>query len=296
MEVEKTDDWLEIPVGKQGTEKTGTQIERIGDNKFDNPDGATAGEPEPPDTADDQGDEHDQYSESVKRRIASLTRKFREAERQRDAAAEYARQVQAERDQFRNQAQQYGTGYVTQHAKSVERDIADTKRSLSEAMEKNDNAALVEAQTRLTELMWEQQRIKQTPRPQPQQYAAQQYAAQQYARPQQQLPQPDAKATKWAEENSWFGTDRVLTQTALAVHQQLIEEEGFDPQTDDYYNELNARMSKYTGGQKRNGPAVAGVSRSAKPGGAKKVKLTKSQVEMANRLGVPLEEYAKYVR
>jgi len=289
-----SDDWLEIPVGKpKGAAPT--QVERIGDNKFDNSDSATAGEADDATDAD-QGDEHDQYSEAVKRRIAGLTRKFREAERQRDAAAEYARQVQVERDQFRQQAQQYSTGYVTQHAKSVERDIADTKRSLSEAMEKNDNAALVEAQTRLTELMWEQQRLKQTaraPRPQPtQQYAPQQ----QYVPQQQQMPQPDARATKWAEQNSWFGQDRVLTQTALATHQQLVEEEGFDPKSDDYYNELDTRMSRFLGGQKRNGPAVAGVSRSAKPGGAKKVKLTKSQVEMANRLGVPLEEYAKYVR
>lgn len=298
-----TDDWLEIPVGGKKAANP-AHIERIGDPKFDNdpPDPESEGEAE----AEAEGressqeaaesDEHEQYSESVKRRIASLTRKFREAERQRDAAAEYARQIQAERDQFRAQAQQYSSGYVSQHAKGLERDIADTKRALSAAMEKNDNAALVEAQTKLTELMWEQQRVKQATLARSQaQQPAQQFAQQPVRQAAPQPPQPDEKAVRWAEQNTWFGTDRVLTQTALAAHAQLVEDEGFDPKSDEYYNELDSRMARFLG-PKRTGPAVAGVTRAAKPGGARKVKLTKSQVDMANRLGVPLEEYAKYVR
>jgi len=288
-------DWLEIETEEKPKPKP-AEIGKIGDPQYD------ADQDTDDDTssaADNDGDEHDQYSESVKRRIASLTRKFREAERQRDAAAEYARQVQQERDQFRNQVQQYSTGYATEYENRVERDVAATKQALAQAMSKNDNAALVEAQTKLTELMWEQQRIKQSKAArqqtaqQPPQQATQQYQPQQPP----QRPQPDSRAVKWAEQNEWFGKDRVLTKAALAVHEQLVEEEGFDASSDEYYTELDSRMSRFFGdkGAKRTGQAVAGVSRNTKPAGSRKVKLTKSQVAMAQRLGVPLEEYAKYV-
>jgi len=289
-------DWLEIETEEKPKPKA-AEIGTIGDPKYD------AEQDTDDDTsaaAEGEGDEHDQYSESVKRRIASLTRKFREAERQRDAAAEYARQVQQERDQFRTQVQQYSTGYATEYENRVSQEVAATKQALAKAMSKNDNAALVEAQTKLTELMWEQQRIKQSKaaRQQPPQQAQQvpQQQPQQYQQPPQQ-PKPDAKAVKWAEQNEWFGNDRVLTKAALAVHEQLVEEEGFDASSDEYYTELDSRMSRFFGdkGVKRSGQAVAGVSRNTKPAGSRKVKLTKSQVAMAQRLGVPLEEYAKYV-
>jgi len=291
-------DWLEIETEEKPKPKP-AEVGTIGDPKYD----ADQDTDDDTDTsAAAEGDEHDQYSESVKRRIASLTRKFREAERQRDAAAEYARQVQQERDQFRNQVQQYSTGYATEYENRVTQEVAATKQALAKAMSKNDNAALVEAQTKLTELMWEQQRIKQAKAArqqapqQVQQAPQQQYPPQQYQQPPQQ-PKPDAKAVKWAEENEWFGKDRVLTKAALAVHEQLVEEEGFDASSDEYYTELDSRMSRFFGdkGVKRSGQAVAGVSRNTKPAGSRKVKLTKSQVAMAQRLGVPLEEYAKYV-
>jgi len=286
-------DWLEIETEEKPKPKA-AEIGTIGDPKYD---AEQDTDDDTPTAADGEGDEHDQYSESVKRRIASLTRKFREAERQRDAAAEYARQVQQERDQFRTQVQQYSTGYATEYENRVSQEVAATKQALAKAMSKNDNAALVEAQTKLTELMWEQQRIKQSK-------AARQAPPQQEVPPppqyqpqQRQMPQPDSKAVSWAEQNEWFGKDRVLTKAALAVHEQLVEEEGFDASSDEYYTELDSRMSRFFGdkGVKRSGQAVAGVSRNTKPAGSRKVKLTKSQVAMAQRLGVPLEEYAKYV-
>lgn len=288
-------DWLEIETEEKPKPKP-AEIGKIGDPQYD-ADQDTDDDDTPSAAAESEGDEHDQYSESVKRRIASLTRKFREAERQRDAAAEYARQVQQERDQFRTQVQQYSTGYATEYENRVTQEVAATKQALAKAMSKNDNAALVEAQTKLTELMWEQQRIKQAKaaRQQPPQQEAP--PPPQYQPQQAQAPKPDSKAVKWAEDNEWFGKDRVLTKAALAVHEQLVEEEGFDASSDEYYTELDARMSRFFGDKapKRNGQAVAGVSRNTKPAGARKVKLTKSQVAMAQRLGVPLEEYAKYV-
>lgn len=297
MAVEEKD-WLEIETEDKPS-PTPAEVGKIGDPQYDadqEPEQESAPE------AEAEGDEHDQYSESVKRRIASLTRKFREAERQRDAAAEYARRIQQERDQFRQQVQQYSTGYATEYENRVQRDVAATKQALAQAMSKNDNAALVEAQTKLTELMWEQQRIKQAKSRQPVQQEPQQPVYQQpqpqvQPQVQPQAPQPDRRAVKWAEQNDWFGKDRVLTKAALAVHEQLVEEEGFDASSDEYYTELDSRMSRFFGdkGVKRSGQAVAGVSRNAKPTNARKVKLTKSQVAMAQRLGVPLEEYAKYV-
>ena len=290
-------DWLEIETEDKPS-PTAAEVGKIGDPQYD---ADQEPEPEQVSASEDEGDEHDQYSESVKRRIASLTRKFREAERQRDAAAEYARRIQQERDQFRQQVQQYSTGYATEHENRVQRDVAATKQALAQAMSKNDNAALVEAQTKLTELMWEQQRIKQAKARQPVQQEPQQPVYQQpvyqQPQPQPQPPQPDRRAVKWAEQNEWFGKDRVLTKAALAVHEQLVEEEGFDASSDEYYTELDSRMSRFFGdkGVKRSGQAVAGVSRNSKPTNARKVKLSKSQVAMAQRLGVPLEEYAKYV-
>jgi hypothetical protein len=290
-------DWLEIETEEKAKPKP-AEIGKIGDPQYD-ADQDTDDDTDTSAAAEGEGDEHDQYSESVKRRIASLTRKFREAERQRDAAAEYARQVQQERDQFRTQVQQYSTGYATEYENRVSQEVAATKQALAKAMSKNDNAALVEAQTKLTELMWEQQRIKQSKAARqqpPQQAPQQQYPSQQYQQP-PQPPQPDGKAVKWAEQNDWFGKDRVLTKAALAVHEQLVEDEGFDASSDEYYTELDSRMSRFFGdkGVKRSGQAVAGVSRNSRPAGSRKVKLTKSQVAMAQRLGVPLEEYAKYV-
>ena len=286
-------DWLEIETEEKPKPKP-AEIGKIGDPQYDadqdTDDDASA-------AAEGEGDEHEQYSESVKRRIASLTRKFREAERQRDAAAEYARQVQQERDQFRTQVQQYSTGYATEYENRVSQEVAATKQALAKAMSKNDNAALVEAQTKLTELMWEQQRIKQAKAARQQPLQQEAPPPPQYQPQQAQAPRPDSKAVKWAEQNDWFGKDRVLTKAALAVHEQLVEEEGFDASSDEYYTELDSRMSRFFGdkGVKRSGQAVAGVSRNTKPAGSRKVKLTKSQVAMAQRLGVPLEEYAKYV-
>lgn len=255
---------------------------------------------------DSEGDENEleQYSESVKKRIATLTKKFREAERQRDAAAEYARNIQQERDQYRQRMEQLDKGYMGEYENRVNTEVASVQSQLRKAMDEHDHDATIKAQTRLSELAYEQQRLKAAkayqqravtqPHGQPQQQAYQPQAQAPAA------PKPDPKAQKWAERNEWFGSDRVLTNTAMGIHEQLIDEEGFDPSSDEYYTELDKRMKRFLGNtetSKKPGQSVAGVSRNnSSAGSSRKVRLTKSQVEMAKRLGVPVEEYAKYVK
>jgi len=253
------------------------------------------------DEKNEDSDDLEQYSESVKKRIAALTRKYREAERQRDAAAEYARSVQAERDQYRQRMEALDKGYVGEYENRVKTQIASAQSELKQAMDRHDTQKVVDSQQRLAELTYEQQRIKaaKARQPQPVQQAPAQQPVQQAVQPPVQRAAPDPRAQQWAERNDWFGKDRVLTQTAMGVHSQLVEEEGFDPSSDEYYTELDKRMKKYTQPtatpRERPAQTVAGVSRSTGNTG-RKVRLTASQAEMAKKLGVPLEQYAKYVK
>jgi hypothetical protein len=167
-----------------------------------------------------------------------------------------------------------------------------------------DSKGTVEAQRTLTQLAIQADRADQA-RQQQERYSQQQAAQQQYqARqpmPAQQPRRPDAKAEQWALRNSWFGQDEAMTYAAFGIHKKLIEDEGFDPQSDEYYNELDRRISSKFVGQSKsaNRPAqtVAGASRAVSAGrSGRKVRLTPSQVAIAKKLGVPLEEYAKYVK
>ena len=257
----------------------------------------------------EQDDDLGEYSEGVKKRIATLTKKFREAERQRDAAAEYARNIQAERDQYRQRMEALDKGYLGEYETRVTSEVATVQTQLKRAMDEHDHDAVIKAQTRLSELAYEQQRLRSAKAYQQralQQQAAvqQQYVPQAYQQAYQQpvqQPRVDPKAQKWAERNEWFGTDRVLTKTAMGIHEQLVEEEGIDATSDEYYTELDKRMKKYLGGSeatRKPSQAVAGVSRTSSTSStsSRKVRLTRSQVDMAKRLGVPVEEYAKYVK
>ena len=170
-----------------------------------------------------------------------------------------------------------------------------------------DTAGVVEAQRKITSLAIENDRAKQA-KVQQERYA-QQYEAQQQAQVQQPMPaqqprRPDPKAEDWAERNEWFGQDEAMTYAVFGIHKKLVETEGFDPQSDDYYNELDRRMAdefphklKNSGESRRPAQTVASVSRGKATGRSTgKVRLSKTQVTMAKKLGVPLEEYAKYVR
>ena len=257
--------------------------------------------------AEDDSSDDDQFQkaeDATQKRINRLTKKMREAERQRDESIRYAQQVQTEAQTLKSRLTNLDTSYVNEYSTRVSTQISQAEAALSRAIEMGDSKGTVEAQRTLTQLAIQADRADQA-RQQQERYSQQQAAQQQYqARqpmPAQQPRRPDAKAEQWALRNSWFGQDEAMTYAAFGIHKKLIEDEGFDPQSDDYYNELDRRISSKFVGQSKsaNRPAqtVAGASRAVSAGrSGRKVRLTPSQVAIAKKLGVPLEEYAKYVK
>ena len=247
-------------------------------------------------------EELEEYSAGVKSRIDKLTKRFREEERQKQTAVQYAENVKQENDTLKGRLESLDKGYQEQFGDRVSSQLDSAKRLLKEAHENGDIDKIVEAQEALATLSVEkgrlaaaQQRVAQAPPPQP--------------TPPTPPPQPpakaDPKAEAWAAGHDWFGQDEVMTYAAFGVHRRLIEDEGFDPQSDEYYAELDKRMiaefphklgkkSSSNGGSKKVASAEASASRNRS--GRKTVRLTPSQVAIAKRLNVPLEEYAKYVR
>ena len=229
---------------------------------------------------------------------------MREAERREQEAIKYAQAVQGESNNLKQRMTNLDTNYVTEYTNRVNTQMQQAEAALTRAIEIGDSRATVEAQRALTSLAIQQDRAyqakAQSARAQQQAQAAAQYQAQR-PMPAQQPKRPDPKAEQWAMKNSWFGSDEAMTYAAFGIHKKLVEEEGFDPQSDDYYNELDRRISSKFGGQSKsaNRPAqtVAGASRAVSAGrNGRKVRLTPSQVAIAKKLGVPLEEYAKYVK
>ncbi len=256
-------------------------------------------------TESDSGDDPFQRADAaMKKRINRLTKKMREAERQREEALRYAQQVQNEAQTLKSRLNNLDNSYVEEYTTRVSTQLAQAEAELSRAIEMGDSKGTVEAQRKLTALAIQADRAEQA-KQQQLRYSQQQAAAQQHqARqpmPAQQPRRPDPKAEQWALRNSWFGQDDAMTYAAFGIHKKLIEDEGFDPQSDEYYNELDRRISSRFGNQQKpaNRPAqtVAGASRVTATGrSGRKVRLTPSQVAIAKKLGVPLEEYAKYVK
>jgi hypothetical protein len=250
-------------------------------------------------------DNFDKADNATQKRIDRLTKKMREAERQREEAIKFAQGVQSEASQLKQRMDALDSNYVNEYSNRVEIQTTSAEADLARAIEIGDTAGVVEAQRRITRLAIEQDRANQA-KIQQARYA-QQVQAQQQARvnqpmPQQQPRRPDPKAEQWARRNDWFGEDEAMTYAAFGIHKKLVEDEGFDPQSDDYYTELDRRMRgefphKLNGGSKRPAQTVASVSRNTSGrSSGKKVRLTPSQVAIAKKLGVPLEEYAKYVK
>jgi hypothetical protein len=255
-------------------------------------------------------EEMDDYGQKVQTRIDKLTKRLREAERREQAAVQYAQGVQKEAQQQAARSNQIDTGYVTEFADRVEAQMTQAKNELKQAMDLGDVDKQVEAQAKISRLSIEEERAAshkaQRERLQ-QEMQAQGVDPNQPQMPQQPMPrqpmpprQPDPKAQKWAEKNEWFGTDEPMTLTSFSIHRKLMEE-GFDAQSDSYYNEVDKRMRE-TFPHKFEQPVspsqtVASANRAAS-GKARKgsVRLTPSQVAIAKKLGVPLQEYAKYVK
>jgi len=254
----------------------------------------------------ESGDQFEQAESATQSRINRLTKKMREAERRENEALNYAKQVQAEANSLKERMSNLDNSYVNEYTTRVETQLAQTEKEMARAMELGDTQAAVEAQRKLTSLSIENDRASQAKMQQERQKEAASQQPQPQQQQQQQAPQqmrrPDRKAEEWAEKNDWFGQDEAMTFAAFGIHKRLVEEEGFDPQSDDYYNELDQRISEKfrtpaNNASRRPAQTVAGVSRSTSGRSTgKKVRLTPSQVAIAKKLGVPLSEYAKYVK
>ena len=253
-----------------------------------------------------QEDQFEKAESSTQKRIDRLTKKMREAQRREEEAINYAKQVQEEATKLKERFSALDSNYVTEYSNRVSTQMEQTEKELARAMELGDTSAVVEANKKMIALSAENERANQAKLAQErqQQQAEQQQAApqQMQAAPQQQIKRPDPKAQDWAARNEWFGQDEAKTFAAFGIHKKLVEDEGFDPTSDEYYTELDRRISDTFGGEaksasKRPAQTVAGVSRSTSGrSSGKKVRLTPSQVAIAKKLGVPLEEYAKYVK
>ena len=251
----------------------------------------------------EQKQEMDEYSEGVKKRIAKLTRKMREAERQKEEAVTYAKRVMQERDQLSQQATTYEKDYTSEMENRIQSSLAAAQAKLSASREADDKKAEVEALTAISQLGYEQGKLAEIKsRQKVEETTAKEQP--QVQPPMRQTPAPDPKAEDWAEKNDWFGRDNAMTYTAFDLHRKLTEEEGYDPKSDSYYQEIDKRIrlefphkfgnttEKTTSRPTQN---VASATRSSKTG-RKTVRLTPSQVAIAKKLRVPLEEYARQLK
>ena len=247
-------------------------------------------------------EELEQYSEGVQKRIAKLTKKWREAERQREAALEYAKGVQDEHSKLKTRVSNLEPSYVNAMESKVTSGLQAAQAKLTAAREAGDIKTEVEAQKEIARLGVEEARVAGMKR------NISDYTVSKNTQTLDQAvappPNPDPKAEEWAEKNSWFGQDAAMTYTAFDLHDKLTKEEGFDPNSDEYYAEVDRRMKldfphKFvkTESKETTKPTqtVASATRSVKPG-RQTVRLTSSQVAIAKKLGVPLEEYAKQLK
>lgn len=250
-------------------------------------------------------DELDNYSKGVQKRIKKLTEKYRYAERDKEEAARLADVLKKENEQLKTRLNNLDQGYLSEYGSRLESQLEQAKRAYTDAHERGDADALFQSQQALSQIAIEQERYRLAKQRQDQQATqpvSQPTEIQQEAAP--QPTQPDPRAEKWAERNEWFGDDEIMTQAAFVIHNNLVNEEGFDPSGDDYYNELDSRLKarfpnelggKQNGGSTRVASASTSASRSSRQG-RRTVKLSPSQIAMAKKLNVPLEEYAKYVK
>ena len=254
----------------------------------------------------EQKKEMEEYSEGVQKRIAKLTKKMREAERQKEEAVSYARRVMRERDELGKQATELDQGYTSEMEGRIKSSLAAAQAKLSVSRETDDKKAEVEALTAISQLGYEQAKLAEMKSRQQMEETAKENSRKQgpAARyPTQSTPPPDPKAEDWADKNEWFGKDNAMTYTAFDLHRKLTEEEGYDPKSDSYYEEIDKRIKlefphkfgKVEQQISKPTQNVASATRSSKTS-RKTVKLTSSQVAIAKKLRVPLEEYARQLR
>jgi hypothetical protein len=293
IEIEETKDEavIEQPEQETGTDKT---YENERETKLE-------------ETKDD--DKLEEYSKGVQSRIAKLTRKMREAERREKAAVEYAQAVEQKRQTLEKKFEKTDSDYIKKFETTISSGLEAAQKELAAAIESGDANAQVEANKRIATLAFENAKLE---------AAKEGRQTTQAEKPVQTLSQggdvnipqkddpinPDPRAEEWASKNTWFGTDRAMTYTAFEIHKDLTEKEGYDPSSDEYYAQVDKRMRvdfphKFGNTETKQSTApvqtVASANRSVKPG-RKTVKLTSSQVAIAKKLGVPLEDYAKQLK
>jgi hypothetical protein len=246
------------------------------------------------------------YSKGVQARIAKLTRKMREAERREAAAIEYATAIENKRKLDQERFNKVDSDYTAKFEESVKSGMEMAQQKLATAIEAGDATAQVEANKKIAELAFENAKLKQIKQDKPveQETVKLSDGGQLPKETPKQMPQADPMAEEWAAKNRWFGTDRAMTFTAFEIHKDLVEKEGYDPKSNEYYEEIDKRIrvdfghkfgNNETKQTNRAVQSVASANRSSKPG-RKQVRLTSSQVAIAKKLGVPLEEYAKQLK
>jgi hypothetical protein len=286
---------------EQSADKTVEQSSKQTETQPDAGD-STSGAEKSTTGATQAGDEElENHSEKVQKRIAKLTGRMREAERREKAAIEYAQSVQKQLDENKQKTTSLDSSFVNEFENRVTLQNEMLQTQLKEAIDRGDVDKQVEVQKQLATVAHENERLKYVKQQREQQKAVQ-ATAQQPQQP-QQAPQrsPDPKAKSWADQNEWFGQDEPMTLTAFSIHKKMIEEEGWDGATDEYYTELDKRIRRefphkfnQENSSGRNTPAVASATRTTTKG-KKSVKLSASQVAIAKKLGVSLEDYAKQV-
>ena len=299
IEEKKDDAVVEQPEQEKTEQETDKTVENERETKLEE-----GGEVEKKEEKKED-DKLEDYSKGVQSRIAKLTRKMREAERREKAALDYAKAVEAKRQSAETKYSKVNEDYVKQFENRVKSGLDSAQKELASAIENSDAAAQIEVQKKIAALSIDEARLnalkeQQTTKkeePAPKLKDADNLPE---STP-QSLPTPDPRAEAWATDNSWFGKDRAMTFTAFEIHKDLVEREGFDPQTTEYYDEVDKRIRlefphKFDNkDQTSEKPTqnVASVKRSTVRPGRRTVRLTSSQVAIAKKLGVPLEEYAK---
>jgi hypothetical protein len=264
-------------------------------------------ETETKETEKKEDEKLEDYSKGVQARIAKLTRKMREAERKEAAALEYAAAVEQKRKQDQERFNKVDSDYNAKFEETVKSGMDMAQKQLATAIESGDANAQVEANKKIAELAFENAKIKQRKEEKPVEQETPVRLSDGGQLPNEtprQMPQADPMAEDWAARNRWFGTDRAMTFTAFEIHKDLVDKEGYDPKSQEYYEEIDKRIrvdfghkfdNNETKQTNRAVQSVASANRSSKPG-RKQVRLTSSQVAIAKKLGVPLEEYAKQLK
>ena len=307
-DVELPEEKPEAEVETKEDSSSTPQAEEPREEKAEGSDAQPEAEKKQESKPEEKKEELETYSKDVQRRIAKLTKKWREAERQKDEALSFAKNQKEQKEKLQKKYSKIEQAGVKDREQRITSGLQAAAAKLAAAKESGDLAAEVEANKEIARLGYEEARLNEAKAAYEDMAKAEPKSEEIPKVSPQQTAQPDPKAEAWGAKNKWFGTDTAMTYTAFDLHKKLVEEEGFDPQTDEYYAEIDKRIrlefpNKFdtTDGKVQNDTTkptqiVASAKRSVNKSGRKTVRLTPSQVAIAKKLGVPLEDYAKQLK